>query len=148
MLYSLLVLALATVLVANHSQAVSVGEHEEKVLIAIREKFQCSFENERRNKDCQQYAVLYWGDDKDIGAINLDVCRKKRNNGIFWVKPDYSFQPKSLSPPANCKFLAAKVETGKHTESTILYSFKEEGWANGTINYFFYTVIGNACAYK
>ena len=127
MSYSLLVLALATVLVANYSQAVSVGQHEEKVLIAIHDKFQCCFENDRGEKESPtQYAVLYWGDDNDIGTIDLDDCRNERKNGIFWVKPDYSFQPKSLS--TNCMFLAGKVEDNrKHTEKSILWSFRKEG---------------------
>ncbi len=117
-------------LVAYESQAdVTVGQAEESVLIAIRKKFQCCFENQRDRPAQEQYAVMYWGDEREVDSIDINECNNRRTNGIFWTKPNYNFKPETQ---ADCKFVAGRVKKpDKHTEKTILWSFRKEGSDTG-----------------
>ena len=111
--------------------AVTLGPAQEKILVAMRDKFQCCFENERKGPNQKQYAVVYWATDteSEVKKIDFDRCQKQRpwKNGIFFLKPDYTFQPDEALN-VGCGFDAGQVrQPNKHTEKVVLWSFRKEG---------------------
>ena len=115
--------------------AIEVGPAQEKILVTIRDKYQCCYENERASPNLKQYAVVYWATDTEtaIQQIDFDSCKKQApwHNGIFFVKPDYTFQPDDALN-AQCGFVAGllKRTDRHHTEKIVLWSFRKEGNAN------------------
>ena len=132
MKFSLLLVSCVTLqMIPQLTTAIEVGPAQEKVLVAIRDKFQCCFENERTSSNQKQYAVVYWAKDtdSDIKKIDFDSCKKQApwKNGIFFEKPDYTFQPDNALN-AKCGFDAGLVkQSNKHTEKIVLWSFRKEG---------------------
>ena len=133
---SLLLVSCVTLqVIPQLTTAIEVGPAQEKILVDIRDKYQCCYENERASPVLKQYAVVYWATDTEsaIQEIDFDSCKKHTpwQKGIFFEKPDYTFQPDD-SLNVECGFVAGllKRRDRHHTEKTCFWSFRKDGNAN------------------
>ncbi len=125
MLLFLFLVATATI---KNAAAIEITTADKNMLIAIRNKFQCCFEDERKPNQvypARQYAVVYYGNPnpKSVNKINFGNCRLT-NNQVFLIEPDYTLDP-AVRAKSGCSFVAAKLKNCKsiHTEKSCLWSF-------------------------
>ncbi len=121
MLLFLFLVATATI---KNASAIEITTEDKDMLIAIRNKFQCCFEDERKRPNQLQYAVVYYGDPnpESVNLINYEECRIQ--SVIFLIKPDYTLDPVARAN-SGCSFVAARLKDSsfKHTEKSCLWSF-------------------------
>ncbi len=128
MLLFLFLVATATIKNMN-AAPIEITTADKKMLTAIRNKFQCCFEDERKPNQVPpalQYAVVYYGNPNpdSVNLINYDNCRLTNQSVIFLVKPDYTLNPEARAK-SGCSFVAARLKdtSFKHTEKSCLWSF-------------------------